>query len=402
MSLNKISLPELGEGVTEGEILKIKVKEGESIVMDQVLLEVMTDKASMEVPSSIDAVIEKIEISEGDIVSVGAPLFTVKSQETPAEKTKEAPREKKENAPEKNKLQPKGFFKDSDFTLALPATRKLAEELGLNLKDISQEASPITREDLLKYVRNRLQNSSPAPQDFKADFEEEKRIPVKGIQRLMFESMSLSKASIPHFTIGEQAQVDYLVQLRTEMKNRLKEQGVKTGYLPFFIKALIPVIKEFPIFNSVYDPEKKEIVFKKNLNIGFAVDSPQGLLVPVIKEVQNKSLLEIIKELFELAQKTREASIERENLKGAGLTLTNLGSLGGIYGTPIIQAPEMAILAIYRTFKQAVKNERAEWEEKTFMNFSITCDHRFIDGATAVKFLRSFIQKVEEPSLLLL
>ena len=218
----------------------------------------------------------------------------------------------------------------------------------------------------------------------------------------MFESMSLSKASIPHFTVGEQAQVDYLVQLRTEMKNRLEKQGLKTGYLPFFIKALIPVLKEFPIFNSVYDPEKKEIVFKKNFNIGFAVDSPQGLLVPVIKEVQNKSLLEIIKEVFELAHKTREASIEREHLKGAGLTLTNLGSLGGIYGTPIIHPPEMAILGIYRTFKQALKNDKAEWEEKTFMNFSITCDHRFIDGATALRFLKSFVQKIEEPSLLLL
>ncbi|MCY4321939.1 MAG: 2-oxo acid dehydrogenase subunit E2, partial [Bdellovibrionaceae bacterium] len=182
----------------------------------------------------------------------------------------------------------------------------------------------------------------------------------------------------------------------------LEKQGLKIGYLPFFIKALIPTLKEFPLFNSSYDNKTKEIVFKKHINFGFAVDSPQGLLVPVLKQAEKKSLIEIIKELIELSQKTREGLIEREHLKGAGFTLTNLGSLGGLYGTPIIQSPEMAILGIYKSFKQVIKNEKNEFEEKDFINFSITCDHRFIDGATAVRFLKSFIQKIEEPSLLLL
>ena len=409
MALKKISLPELGEGVTEGEILKIKVKKGDTISMDQVLLEVMTDKASMEIPSSIEGLIESVEAKEGDIVSVGAPLFTVQIKGKEKQESKKAAEKQKEIDPAPS---PKEFIKTEQQSqlknsLAIPSSRKLAEELEIDLKEVkgSGEGGEIKRKDILKYVKEKMKKPSlalgPLP-PLSDDFEETKRAPLKGIQRLMFESMSLSKATIPHFTIGEHAKAELLVKLRTEMKSRLEKQGLKIGYLPFFIKALIPVLKEFPIFNSVYDPETKEIIFKKNINFGFAVDSPNGLLVPVLKQAEQKSLLEIVKELLELSQKTREGSIERENLRGAGFTLSNLGSLGGIYGTPIIQAPEMAILGIYKIFKKVVKNKKGDFEEKDFMSFSLTCDHRFIDGATAIRFLKSFIQKIEEPSLLLL
>ena len=407
MGLKTINLPDLGEGVTEGEIIKIKVSEGEKISMDQPLLEVMTDKASMEVPSSIEGTIQTIEVKEGDIVSVGAGLFTVESQgEDSSEESKPSipsSTNKKDSSPSVKKQSP-----TTDWALAAPATRKLAEELGLDLKNVhgSGVKGEIKREDLINHIKSSLQSPQFAP-FFSSSLlpqnqEEEKREPVRGIQRLMFESMTLSKATIPHFTIGEPAQVELIVNVRTEMKARLEKQGLKIGYLPFFIKALIPVLKEFSIFNSVYDPQTKEIVYRKDQNIGFAVDSPNGLLVPVLKQVQNKSLLEIIKEIQQLAEETRQGRVERENLTGASITLSNLGSLGGFYGTPIINPPEMAIMGIYSLFRQAVQNSRGEFEEKPFMNFSITCDHRFIDGATAARFLKSFIRKIEEPSLLLL
>ena len=419
MALEKITLPDLGEGVTEGEILKIKVKDGESLIRDQVLLEVMTDKASMEIPSSIEGSLEKTHIREGDIVSVGAELFTVQTkEESPVDKQEpfgkstrlrvEGPADSSHLGADKTKSAPSPL-KQKDIPLVIPSSRKLAEELEIDLREMkgSGEQGEIKRSDLIRYIKNKMK--TPYLPHFEDDsrsplplFEEAKRVPLKGIQRLMFESMTFSKATIPHFTVGEQAQVGHLVKLRVEMKSRLEKQGLKIGYLPFFIKALVPALKEFPIFNSVYDTQTREIVFKKNINLGFAVDSPKGLLVPVLKHVEKKGFLEIVKELLELSQRTREARIEREHLKGAGLTLTNLGSLGGLYGTPIIQAPEMAILGIYRIFKQAVKNENGEFKEKDFINFSITCDHRFIDGATAVRFLKSFIQKIEEPSLLLL
>ena len=420
MGLKKINLPELGEGVTEGEIIKIKVSEGETISMDQALLEVMTDKASMEVPSFIEGTIQKIEVAEGDIVSVGASLFTVKTkgEMAPTESKQEnAQKEKTKNTIDKqnpahslknqNKIDFKSQNLSADFALAAPATRKLAEELGLPLTEVKGTGlkGEIKREDLLNHIKfkfsQNLSVSSPSA-SFVQNGEEEKREPLRGVQRFMFESMTLSKATIPHFTIGDQAQVNHLVRLKTEINNRLEKQGLKTGWLSFFIRALIPVLKEFPIFNSIYSAQTKEIIFRKDLNIGFAMDSPQGLLVPVLKQAQNKSLLEIIKEIRQLAEKTRQGRIERGNLTGAGITLSNLGSLGGLYGTPIINPPEMAIMGIYSLFKQVVLNSQGKFEEKPFINFSITCDHRFIDGATAARFLKSFISKIQEPSLLIL
>lgn len=410
MGLKNIVLPDLGEGVIEGEILKIKVSQGDDISMDQVLLEVMTDKASMEVPSSISGKVHTVNVAEGDIVSVGASLFTVETEETTSEvseQKKEIPEAPKQSAPvEKQKKKEEKNTKE-EFSLAAPATRKLAEELDISLKSVSGQGpqGAVKREDLIKHIKESLQAphkpiaaSMPVP----PNIDEEKREPLRGIKRLMFESMTLSKATIPHFTIEEQACVDHLITLRKEMNTHLEKKGLKTGYLAFCIKALIPVLKEFPLFNSVYDPKTKEIVFRKGCHIGFAVDSPEGLIVPVLKEAQKKSLLEIIQELQELSKAVREGTVQRENLQGASITLTNLGSLGGLHGTPIINPPEMAIIGIYRLFKKLVQKNSDQFEEQSFMNFSITCDHRFIDGATAARFLKSFISKIEEPSLLIL
>ena len=442
MSLTAIPLPDLGEGVTEGEIVKIKVKEGEQIAMDQVLLEVMTDKASMEVPSSIEGLVKKVAVQEGDIVSVGADLFLI---ETSSSNKEEAPlkesikiKSQAETEPlpkntslkedlSKKDLSSKELLQEQSIgpelaktaleeasssknPAGIPATRKLAQELGIDLKKAFKNQAKVERKDLLNYIKRELEGSYEKPPSKKnpAVFQdplglnEKKRVPLRGVQRLMFESMTFSKTSIPHFTLGESAQVDHLIGLRSEIKNRMEKQGLKAGFLPFFIKALIPVIEEFPLFNSAYDSQNKEIVFKEDLNIGFAVDSPQGLMAPVIKQVQNKSLLEVIKEVYEKANQARGGTISRENLKGASLTLTNLGGIGGMYGTPIIPPFEMAILGIYKIYPKVVKTKTGGYEEKNFMNFSITCDHRFIDGATAVRFLKSFVEKIEEPSLLLL
>ena len=432
MGLKEIVLPDLGEGVIEGEILKIKVSPGEKISMDQILLEVMTDKASMEVPSSISGKIQAVHVSEGDIVSVGASLFTVeteagssknKIEANKTEKTledKQVPLDKKkpsemELAIKKSQQAPSDKESNNnskEIPLAAPVTRKLAKELGLSLNNISGQGpqGAVRREDLISHLKERLNNpthlatgrafsSNSKPP---ANIEEDRREPLRGIKRLMFESMTLSKATIPHFTIGERACVQHLVQIRKEMNSHLEKQGLKTGYLAFFIKALLPVLKEFPLFNSFYDPKTKEIVFRKGCHIGFAVDSPEGLVVPVLKSAEKKSLLEIIKEIKELADLARKGKLQRENLQGASITLTNLGSLGGLYGTPIINPPEVAIIGIYRLFKQLVQKGENQFEEKAFMNISLTCDHRLIDGATSARFLKSFVNKIAEPSLLIL
>ncbi len=408
MGLKNIKLPDLGEGVTEGEIVKLKVSAGDQISMDQVLLEVMTDKASMEVPSSIEGKVKEVKIKEGDMVAVGQSILIIETKgmnedNLESEKPNDYPKNKsekvKQEPPQKNKA-----TTQQNTDLAIPATRKLAKEFGISLKDIPKQNDKITREDLIKYVKSSstsyLQTSKKSP--LETENNEAKRTSLTGVKRIMFETMSLSKATIPHFTINEAVNVKHLVNLRTKLKEQFKSQNIKLTYLPFFMKAISSGLKEFPIFNSSYDEQTKEVVYKQSINIGFAVDTDQGLIVPVIKEVEKKSILDITKEIQNLGEQARKGTIQRKNLTGASITLTNLGSIAGLSGTPIINPPEVAILGTYRIYQQIVKTKNSNFEENPFMNFSITCDHRLIDGATAARFLKSFISKMEEPTLLML
>lgn len=428
MKFQKVQLPDLGEGITEGEIVKIHVSVGDSISMDQVLLEVMTDKASMEVPSSIEGMVQKIHVKEGDIIEVGADILSLEGeglqgsasektlnetnkQEASSQNNSQANNQKpsSQNNNQKNTSKNNAsFYSENSKVLAIPATRKLAQELNISLEEISKAGDRVTREDLLNHIKNQKNNSQNNSQSTKAkppleiEGGEVKREALIGIKRLMFESMSHSKNTIPHFTILESADASHLVSVRNSLKDRLKDQGLKLTYLSFIMKAVLSTIKEFPIFNSSYDEKTKELVYKKACHLGFATDSPQGLLVPVIKEAQDKSVLEITKEIKNLSDQVRDGSIKRENLKNASITITNVGSIGGLYGTPIINSPEVAILGVYRLHKQVCKKSASEFEERDFINFSVTCDHRFIDGATATRFLKSFVAKIEEPSLLIL
>ena len=494
MSLKEIKLPDLGEGVTEGELIKIRVSEGDWVAMDQVLLEVMTDKASMEIPSYLEGTVKEVKAKEGDMVSVGQVIFLLETEgEAPSpvsEKEKEdtaravsmgeragatskgaslatevkgtdtsskkppvteikgadtsskeissATTAKGTETSSSKKTPPvttaKGAVKSSesgeDFVLSAPATRQLARELGIDLKSVkpSGPEGQRTRENLIRHIRSRLDSSvlSPLPSEEAVPLSvqsaaqelvnkpssregivpssaEMKREPLRGIRKIMFETMSHSKKTIPHFTVIERAKVDSLVKIRTELKEKGAKQNVKITYLPFIMKSAVSALKEFPVLNSFYDEERKELVYLKSVHFGFAVDTPKGLLVPVIKDVQKKTLLEIAKRIGDLGERARDGTIQREELRGGTFTFTNLGSLGGISGTPIIYPPQTAILGIYRIYSQPVKSRHTgEWESASYMNFSLTCDHRFIDGAVAVRFLRKFTDRIEEPGLLVL
>ena len=407
MGFKEIKLPDLGEGITEGEIVKINVSVGDSVSMDQALIEVMTDKASMEVPSTIDGIVKDINVKTGDMINVGSTILKL---EVDGDVAEEAPakQETKTAAPQESKPATKKSASSSSRTLAIPATRKMAEEFGVSLDDVATTGDKVTREDLIRHIQSSSGKNAMSPTiktntNLEIEGGEIKREPLIGVKRLMFESMTASKATIPHFTILESACAKHLVSVRTKLKERLmKEKGIKLTYLPFFMKALLACMKEFPIFNSSYDDATKEIIYKKAFHLGFAVDSPQGLVVPVIKNVQDKSVIDVAKEVGELGNQTRSGTVKRENLKNASITITNIGSVGGLYGTPIINPPEMAILGVYRMYKQVVQNEKGEFEQRDFINFSLTCDHRFIDGATATRFLRDFVARIEEPSLLIL
>lgn len=413
---NEIKLPDLGEGVIEGEILKILVSPGETISPDQPLMEVMTDKASMEIPSSKEGIIKEIKAKIGDRVEVGQTVFVLEDskQSNPppsALESKKQGTEKTVSPPtdltsEKADSPSHGLKKD--IPRAAPPTRKLAEELGISLEQINGtgEQGQITREDLLQHIKGAMDSKKTSTTSIKKStevtFEEEdRREPVLGVKRIMFETMSYSNQNLPHFTILEQVRVTDLVRLREEFKIRLAKQNLKITYLPFIMKAVLLCLKDFPLFNSLYDEEKAEIVYKKSAHLGFAVDTPQGLLVPVIHEAQNKSLLNLTRDIQTLAEEARKGEIARENLRGGTFTLTNLGSIGGIAGTPIINPPQTAILGIYRLYKQLQKKDE-NVEEVPYMNFSLTCDHRLIDGATAARFLKSLILRIEDPGLLIL
>ena len=415
-----IKLPELGEGVTEGELVKWLVSEGDSVQIDQAVAEVMTDKASMEVPSPFDGVVQSFSAKEGDTVQVGDTLLTMQTSAS-AKNEQESKQQEGETTsvsevkspvlksvppvtpPERAVTEEIDNEQDSSV-LATPLTRRLARELGVSLNQIqgSGLAGRVTKEDVLKYKgvtkggeSNRVALSPAAGFSIPKEDQQERK-PLKGIRKKIAEKMQLSKAVIPHFTLLESADVEQLDKVKNSVKEMLKEKEIKVTYLSFVMKALLHTIKEFPELNAGIDDFSKEIVIKNYYHFGFAVDTPRGLLVPVVKDVDKKSLSEVSFEIHTLAEKAREGNISPEEMSGGTITITNIGSLGGEYATPIINAPEVAILGMYRLYIKPHWDGSAFKPKKT-MNFSLTCDHRLIDGAVAARILKSFIHKIENP-----
>ena len=395
MSKKVIPLAELGEGVTEGELAKWLVKKGEQVKRDQPLAEIMTDKAVMEVPSPEEGLVEELLAQPGESVQVNAPLLSLRI--APAASVKTSAPIKKVETSEKSKIE--------NSTLALPLTRRLAQKLGVDLSSIKGTglAGRITKEDVEKKAGVSSTDSIPTkPLDssrpsagFSIPFSEgQKRTALKGIRKKIALTMQASHQVIPPFTLLEEADMEQL----EEMKNSAREmlEDVKVTYLAFVMKALLQTVKEFPELNAGLDDFKQEIVRKNYYHFGFAVDTARGLLVPVLKDVDKKSLKEISQEIYELADKARLAQIKPEEMKDGTLTITNIGSLGGRSANPIINPPEAVILGMYRLFV------KAHWDGEKFiprkaMNFSLTCDHRLIDGAAAARALQFFVQKIEKP-----
>lgn len=230
----------------------------------------------------------------------------------------------------------------------------------------------------------------------------EERVPLIGIRRKIAENMQMAKQIIPHFTLMDEAEVTELVAMRESLKEYGEKSGVKITYLPFVIKALISTCRQFSQFNASIDDAAKEIVYKKYFNIGFAADTPQGLVVPVIKNADQKSILEISQEISDLSKRARDGKLKADEMKGATITVTNIGSIGGTYATPIINHPEVAILGMYKITDRLVLEEDGHVGSVKVMNFTITADHRLIDGAVAANFLKVFIGKMQKPGQLMM
>lgn len=460
----RLQLPELGEGVHEGELVKWRVKPGDQVADDQPLCEIMTDKATIELPSSIKGKVTELFAKEGDIVHVGQDLLGFEgvagaaahiagtaSASTPAA----APAAVAANAGSLNAQAPKpggsagsapvasvpmsaapagsaartasaaqstpqaASLASGDLhtrVAAAPSTRRTAREMGVDLSQI-QGTGPngrIMREDLEHggsmgngaTAAGSPQLAKGAPGVRRAPGEQiEERIPFRGLRRKISEKMRLSKDKAAHFTYVEEADMTEMVALRNQAKDLGAKQGVKVTYLPFLMKAMVSALRKYPILNSSLDEATNEIVLKHYFNIGLSIQTEDGLTAPVIKDVANKSIFDLAREIQDVVERARAKKLAADDFHNSTITLTNAGSIGGLFATPVINFPEVAILGFNKIARKPVVKSVGGKEEiviRDWTYFSISLDHRIVDGAIGAEFMKLFIQYVETPSLLLL
>jgi len=371
-------LPDLGEGITEGEIRRWLVKEGDAVNEHQTILEVETDKAVVEVPSPKKGFVQKIRKLEGEIAKVGDILLTI------TEKLEE----KKE---EKKSFGVVGRLPEAEEILATPAVRNVAKRLGVDIEKVKGTGpmGRITEDDVVKA-------SGKVTDLTKDQFGSIERVQIKGVRRSIAKNLLASMRTAAFVTGMDDADVSALWQLREKEKRIALAKGIRLTFLPFFMKAVQHALAAYPRINASVDEAGEEVVVKKYFNIGVAVDTPEGLMVPVVKDVDKKTILELAKELQELSIKAKERKIKLEELKGSTFTISNFGSFGGTYATPIINYPDVAILGTGKISDRPWVKDGLIVIRKV-LSLSLTFDHRVVDGAEAAQFLNKIIQYLEDP-----
>lgn len=413
----EFKFPDIGEGLTEGEIVRWLVKEGDEIKEGQPLVEVETDKALAEIPSPRTGVILKILAKEKEIIKVGQVIVIIgekgEAVAAPPPKPKsvgvvgeleEAPEEAPAVQVRAEAVKP-AFV--SPHALATPAIRALAKELGTDLDKV--KGTGLEGRVLEKDVRLAAEGKEKPVEEVKRPTKVKKydlygyvdRIPLRGVRRSIAKAMVKSKYTAPHVTTMDEADVTELWKIREKEKKTAEKKGIKLTILPFIIKAVIAGLKEHPYLNATLDDENEEIIVKKYFNIGMATDTPEGLMVPVVKNAGDKSILHLAEELTQLAEKARNRSIDLADMKGGTFTITNYGALGGIYGTPIINHPEVAILGVGKIKEMPVVRD-GKIEVRKILHLALSFDHRVVDGGEAARFLNTVIARLEDPDLILL
>ncbi|MDA8239647.1 MAG: dihydrolipoamide acetyltransferase family protein [Nitrospiraceae bacterium] len=401
-------LPDLGEGITEGEIRKWVVKEGDMVQEHQTIVELETDKAVVEVPSPRKGRVLKINKEEGEIVKVGEVLMTIAEEGEAVEKKKPVPEEKpaeerkpveKEKPEEREKsVSVVGVLpeeeEEEEVVLAAPAVRALAKELGVDLAKVkgTGPGGSITKDNV---------TAAAGPKEKKAEalYGPVERIPLRGIRRTIAKNLIMSQKTTAFVTGMNEVDITDLWDLREKEKRPLLEKGLHLTFFPFFIKAVIHALAEHPMLNASIDDEREEIIVKKYYNIGVAVDTPDGLMVPVVKDPAKKTILELALEIQDLSIKARDRKIKLEEMKGGTFTITNYGHFGGYFATPIINYPESAILGTGMISERPwVKNGRIVIRK--ILPISLTFDHRLTDGVDASRFLAKVTSYLEDPALI--
>jgi pyruvate dehydrogenase E2 component (dihydrolipoamide acetyltransferase) len=392
--LREFKFPDVGEGIAEGEIVRWLVKEGDWIKEDQELVEVETDKAVLTLNSPYTGKIEKLYGNEGEIIEVGAVLTTVQDIEDVAP----APAsEKKDSGTVVGSLGEEKEIEIVRPVLATPAVRALAKEMNLDLTQVkgTGPGGRITKEDV-----ERLLEKIGAPMGAADTYGPIEKIPLRGLRRTIAKRMAEASKRIAEVTIWEDADITTLEQLRAKERKRAEAQGVKLTYLPFLIKASLAALKAHPYLNASLDEAAEQIVLKRYYNIGIAVDTSDGLIVFVVKEADQKNILDLAREGAALAEKARHRKIDLPELRGSTFTITNYGVVGASYGTPIINYPEVAILGLGKIEDRPVVRE-GQIVIRKIMPLSLAFDHRVIDGVEAGRFLGVVIQQLQDPELML-
>lgn len=408
-------LPEIGEGVVEGEVVDWKVAVGDSVAVDQPLCEIMTDKATVEISSPRAGTVVALHGEPGDIIKVHTPLAEIDESGAPAPKAapaaKPAPAPAPAAAPAPAPA-PKAAPAPAapapaaraagDRAKASPSVRRHAREEGIDIHSVAGtgKGGRVTHADVEAFNAPAEPVRMPAlPQVMPSGAEE--RVKIIGLRRKIAQQMRASKQTAAHFTYVEEIDCTELDRLRKQLKPVAADRGVKLNYLPFFMKACSIVFREFPNVNAVMDEERFELVVKGDHNIGFAADTPQGLFVPVIKNVEQKSVLRIAAEMQDLAERTRLGKASLDELTGGTFTITGVGSIGGVFATPIVNIPEVAILGT-NAIRDRPMVIGGEIVVRKMMFLSSSFDHRIIDGAVAARFTAALKRIIENPSIFLL
>ena len=400
--------PDVGEGIAEGEIVKWRVKVGEKVKQDQVIAEIETDKAVVQIPSPASGKILKLNHKEGDTIKVGEVLVIIDSKQKIKEERKSTSvvGDLKESSYVLPAPVSKTASQKSSTVQVLPSIRNLAKELGVDLTKVQGTGSGgrITEEDVKKVKGFKTQDSKPTTSNQKPSIQKKydmwgyiDRVPLKGVRKSIAKNMVESLRNTAPVTHMEMMDVTALAEFRE--KDKAKYPGVKVTFLPYIIKAVVTALKEHPFVNSSMNEELEEIILKKYYNIGVAVDTQDGLIVPVIKGADQKTIPDIAKEIEQLAEKTRQRKLDLMDMRGGTFTITNIGSLGGIFATPIINYPEAAILATGKIHQRPVIVDGrilVRW----VLPASLTFDHRIFDGAEAARFVNGLKKHLAEPDKL--
>ncbi len=413
----EFKFPDIGEGLTEGEIVRWLVKEGDALKEGAPLVEVETDKALAEIPSPKTGVVLKILAKEKEIVKVGQVIVVLgeKGESTAAAVQKPASvgvvgelEEAPEEAPAVSvTTETKKPLFVSAHALATPAVRALGKELGVEIEQV-KGSGPEGRV-LEKDVRQAAEAKGKPVESEKKPAKVKKydlygyveRIPLRGVRRSIAKAMVKSIYTAPHVTTTDEADVTELWKMREKEKKAAEKKGIKLTILPFIIKSVIAGLTEHPYLNATLEDENEEIILKKYYNIGVAADTPEGLMVPVVKNAKDKSIFRLAEEVSGLSEKARKRTIDLADLKWGTFTISNYGAVGGIYGTPIINHPEVAILGVGKIKDMPVVKE-GKIEIRKILHLSLSFDHRVVDGAEAVRFLNTVIEHLEDPDLILL